>query len=74
MGTDLMPVYDYKCVQCEYKYEDFLFSYKDEDPTCPNCGGELKRLIGRTLIDMDGLFISTPSQKADKESNGARLV
>jgi putative FmdB family regulatory protein len=69
-----MPIYDLKCNDCEYQFEDFLFSYKNVNPACPNCGGEVKRLFSSTLIDMEGLFTSNPSQKADKESRGARLV
>jgi len=41
-----MPNYDYKCLSCNTKFEIFQ-SIKDEPlKLCPNCNGELKRMIG----------------------------
>ncbi len=41
-----MPNYDYKCLSCNTKFEIFQ-SIKDEPlKVCPNCNGELKRMIG----------------------------
>lgn len=41
-----MPNYDYKCLTCNTRFEIFQ-SIKDEPMTiCPNCNGELRRLIG----------------------------
>ena len=41
-----MPTYDYKCLKCGNKFE--LFQSMSEEPikVCPECGGEVKRLIG----------------------------
>jgi len=59
---------------CKHKFEDLLKTYREDNPKCPKCCGETERLLSFALIDIEGLFISTPSQKADKESRGARLV
>ncbi len=41
-----MPNYDYKCLKCNTRFEAFQ-SIKDAPLTvCPNCNGELKRIIG----------------------------
>ena len=41
-----MPTYDYKCLKCNKKFEIFQ-SMKDEPlKNCPDCNGEVKRLIG----------------------------
>ncbi|HEX9252901.1 MAG TPA: zinc ribbon domain-containing protein [Ignavibacteriaceae bacterium] len=41
-----MPTYDYKCLKCNKTFEIFQ-SMKDESlKNCPDCNGELKRLIG----------------------------
>lgn len=41
-----MPTYEYKCKKCHETFEYFQ-SMKDAKLTvCPNCNGELKRLIG----------------------------
>jgi len=41
-----MPTYDYKCTECNNKFE--LFQSMTEDPIteCPKCKGKVKRLIG----------------------------
>lgn len=41
-----MPTYDYKCIKCEHKFEFFQPMTAEPLTTCPECGGELKRLIG----------------------------
>lgn len=41
-----MPTYDYKCLKCNKRFEIFQ-SMKDEViKNCPDCNGEVKRLIG----------------------------
>jgi len=41
-----LPTYDYKCLKCDKRFE-FFQSMKDEPlENCPDCNGELKRLIG----------------------------
>lgn len=44
-----MPTYDYKCLNCENKFE--LFQKMSDDPIekCPVCGGQVKRLVGGGL-------------------------
>lgn len=42
-----MPHYDYKCSNCGLTFE--LFQKMNDEPVsiCPNCGGNVKRLIGK---------------------------
>lgn len=41
-----MPVYEYKCQECESIF-DMFFPLKEWDvkPTCPACGGESKKQL-----------------------------
>lgn len=41
-----MPTYQYKCLACGHKFE--LFQKMNDDPVkeCPECKGEVKRLLG----------------------------
>lgn len=41
-----MPTYEYKCLECDERFE--LFQNMTDDPvtTCPSCKGRVKRLIG----------------------------
>ena len=41
-----MPTYDYKCLKCLHSFEKFQSMKEDSLKICPECGGEIKRLIG----------------------------
>ncbi len=41
-----MPTYDYRCLSCKHKFELFQSMMEEPISTCPECGGEVKRLIG----------------------------
>ena len=41
-----MPTYDYKCLDCNYTFEEFQKMTDNPLETCPSCNGNLKRLIG----------------------------
>ncbi len=41
-----MPVYEYKCQDCDTKFEFFARSMSQEASSCPECGGsKLKKLL-----------------------------
>jgi len=44
-----MPTYDYKCLKCNYTFEEFQKMTDDPLTKCPKCKGKLKRLIGAGL-------------------------
>ncbi len=41
-----MPTYDYRCLNCEKRFD--VFQSMNDEPLniCPDCNGEVKRLIG----------------------------
>ena len=41
-----MPTYDYKCKQCGYQFELFQSMSAEPIKICPQCKGEVIRLIG----------------------------
>jgi putative FmdB family regulatory protein len=41
----LMPTYEYKCKSCEIEFERFQRISDDPITECPECGGEVQRLI-----------------------------
>ena len=41
-----MPTYDYKCLTCNYTFEEFQKMSDEPIDTCPSCSGNVKRLIG----------------------------
>lgn len=40
-----MPTYEYKCGSCEIEFERFQRISDDPIKKCPECGGEVQRLI-----------------------------
>jgi putative FmdB family regulatory protein len=49
-----MPIYEYKCLKCEEEQE-FIQKFSD-DPitTCPECGGDLEKLISANSFVLKG--------------------
>ena len=41
-----MPTYDYKCLECNYSFEEFQKMTDEPLEVCPSCEGKVKRLIG----------------------------
>jgi putative FmdB family regulatory protein len=42
-----MPTYDYRCLDCGHAFEEFQSMTDEQLKVCPECGGSLKRLIGK---------------------------
>jgi putative FmdB family regulatory protein len=44
-----MPVYEYKCEQCNFDFERLQKMSEEPIKKCPKCGGKVKRLIGSDI-------------------------
>jgi putative FmdB family regulatory protein len=67
-----MPLYEYRCAECGVRFE--LHQHFDDAPltVCPECGGEVHRLIGPAGIVFKGSgFYSTDSRKKSGESRSS---
>ena len=51
-----MPVYDFKCTQCDTRTEHILLPGEPTPAECEKCGGALKRAWGggRVHISLEG--------------------
>jgi putative FmdB family regulatory protein len=49
-----MPIYEYQCLQCEKKTE--LLQRMNDAPlaACPECGGEVRKLISAPAVQFKG--------------------
>ena len=64
-----MPIYEYKCTQCE-KEQEFIQKFSD-DPitTCPECGGAMKKLISTNsfVLKGSGWYMTDYGTKKEKD-------
>jgi putative FmdB family regulatory protein len=68
LGVKQMPTYDYKCTECDYKFE--LFQPMSAEPLkeCPSCKGKVKRLIG---AGAGPIFKGTGFYQTDYKNSGS---
>jgi len=49
-----MPIYEYRCLDCQSEHE-FIQKFSDPPKTeCPKCGGRLEKLISNTSFVLKG--------------------
>jgi putative FmdB family regulatory protein len=49
-----MPIYEYRCCDCEQIFEEWQKGFEDKDVPCPVCGHKAKRLISNTAFVLKG--------------------
>ena len=66
-----MPTYEYKCLKCGIRFERFQSITEEPIKTCPECGGEVKRLIspgGGFIFKGSGFYITDYRSESYKEA------
>lgn len=74
-----MPTYEYECNKCGHRFEKFQSMKDDPIRVCPECGGDVRRLLGTGagfLFKGSGFYItdyrsSSYKEKAKKEGGAA---
>ena len=68
-----MPIYEYHCTDCG---KDFEFMQKFSDPpktVCPDCGGDLKKLISQCTFHLKGTgWYATDYANKGSSSGGSK--
>lgn len=49
-----MPIYEYRCTDCEQIFEEWQTDYKERELICPVCGSKARRLISNTSFVLKG--------------------
>ena len=65
-----MPLFDYQCLDCGHIVEDVL--QKSSDPTlkyCPECAGEIKKLLVAANFQLKGDGWYKPSAINEKSES-----
>ena len=59
-----MPFYKYACEECGHTFEIMQKISDEKVTTCPECGGQVKRVFGNVGVVFKGSgFYSTDSKK-----------
>lgn len=68
-----MPTYDYKCLDCDHRFEAVQRMTEDALTICPECDGKLKRLIGAGAgIIFKGSGFYQTDYRSDSYKSGAK--
>lgn len=61
-----MPIYEYRCQECQQVFEQWQKDFNDQDKTCPVCGGPSQRLISNTsfVLKGSGWYVTDYSKNA----------
>ncbi len=66
-----MPTYEYKCLKCNYVFEEFQKMTDAPLTECPKCKGKVKRLIG---AGMSPIFKGSGFYETDYKNSSSKKV
>lgn len=66
-----MPTYVYKCADCGHRFEQAQGFHDDPLDTCPDCGGQVRRVIGNVGVTFKGSGFYRTDSRGDKEKTPA---
>lgn len=49
-----MPIYEYKCNECEHVFEDWQSGFEEKEQKCPLCQGKSYRIMSNTSFVLKG--------------------
>ena len=60
-----MPIYEYKCQDCDNRFEKLQLSSDKDAPDCPSCdSGDVKRLMSAGFVRAKGIPTGSGGFKA----------
>ncbi len=66
-----MPIYDYRCTDCDHRFEAFV--RKDDSTSCPECGGgQLERFMATTALGTEttnGMAMRAARKRDARQAN-----
>lgn len=65
-----MPIYSYKCSDCEHSFDAQQSMSDNALAICPKCQGKLKKVVGQVGVTFKGSgFYRTDNAKTSKSSD-----
>ena len=67
-----MPIYEYRCDDCQHLFEEWQKDFTERELTCPVCGGKAKRMISNTafILKGSGWYVTDYAGKSAAGGNG----
>lgn len=67
-----MPTYSYVCKACEHSFDIWQEFSAEPETTCPECGGELRKVFGQLGVSFKGSgFYRTDSRSSGDSAPSA---
>jgi putative FmdB family regulatory protein len=68
-----MPLYEYECKQCRQRLEKIQSFSAPHETMCPNCGGQLERVISAPAIQFKGAgwYVNDYAKSGSKVASAA---
>jgi len=65
-----MPIYEYRCQECQQSFEEWQKDFSERQVLCPVCGGKAERLISSTsfVLKGGGWYSDLYSKPADSKT------
>ena len=67
-----MPIYEYRCNECQHLFEEWQKDFKEREVNCPICGGTSSRLISNSafVLKGSGWYATDYCNSKSEASNG----
>jgi len=67
-----MPIYEYRCNDCQQVFEEWQKGFEDREMVCPVCGGASSRLISSSafVLKGSGWYVTDYCQSQPGNGNG----
>ena len=68
-----MPIYEYRCCDCNQVFEEWQKDFENRDIPCPSCGGKSERLISNTsfILKGGGWYVTDYSRGSSQASSAS---
>lgn len=64
-----MPTYSYACSACAHRFDAFQSIHDDALTVCPECGGEVRRVISAVGVSFKGSGFYRTDSRSSKSSS-----
>ena len=71
LKEEVMPIYEYRCQDCQQTFEEWQEDFVDRQVPCPVCGAKSERIMSSTsfVLKGGGWYTDLYSKPADKPAD-----